>query len=287
MFSSEKIHESVFAIKGEGCDSYLLPGDGDAAMIDAGMSEQNIRAFAEQVCGRTVRGVINTHGHFDHTAGNGFFDNVYATEGVSLDAKTTMGADPRRYPLGYGFTIVRDGDIVEIGGRRLQIIELNCHSPGNIAILDIGERLLFPGDEIDKGQVLLLPGYARGPGQFHTKPAASVETYANTMRKLKKIQGSFDLIFPAHNSAPVGPEWLDRFIGLAEKILNGYKGGADCSGGGYNASMNHFPLPDAGYLRAEWDGASLVYCSRLIWDADYANPQPAPATELHRICAII
>ncbi|MCL2056475.1 MAG: MBL fold metallo-hydrolase [Oscillospiraceae bacterium] len=285
-FTSEKIIANTFVIRGAGCDSYLLAGEKEAVMIDSGMSEHNIREFAEGVCGRAVRCVVNTHSHFDHTAGNGFFDIVYATEGISRSAKNTFGADPKKYPLDYDFTIIQDGDVIGSADRPLKIIELDCHSPGNIAILDIQNRMLFPGDELDTGQVLLLPGYAEKPGQLHSRPASSVETYLRAIQKLVDIEDEFDFIYPAHNGAPIGKEWLSRYYELARRILGGYEGSADCSGRGYDSSMAHFPLKTANYRRGEWDGASLIYCADLIRDSDYQKGQPEPATELHRISRI-
>ena len=284
-FTAEKIRDSIIVIRGMGCDSYLLPGNGEAIMIDSGMSAEDIRAFAGQVCGLPVRRVVNTHSHFDHTGGNGFFDHIYGTEGISRSAKNTMGRDPLLYRLDYEFTIVKDGDVIEAGGRDLEVIELNSHSPGNIALLDLKERALFPGDELDTGQVLLLPGYAEIPGQYHAKPAASVETYLRALHKLKAMESRFDLICPSHNGAPAGIELLDKFIALSEYILNGYEGNRDCSGRGYNDSMGHFPRKEANYRRGELNGVSLVYCADLVRDSDYAHTQVEPATELHRISA--
>ena len=288
-FTAKLVTEGVYVVNGAGCDSYILTGEDEAVMIDSGMSEHNIRAFAEEFLkdlgGLSVRKVINTHSHFDHTAGNGFFDIIYGTEGISKSAKNTFGNDPGKFPLDYNFTIVKNGDVIEIAGRPLEIIELDCHSPGNLAVLDIKGRNLFPGDEIDTGQVLLLPGYAEKPGQFHAKPAASVETYLRAMTKLKNLSERFDRIYPAHNGAPIGLEWLDKFIALAQRILDGYEGSEDCSGRGYNAGMGHFPRKEANYRRGEYDGASLIYCADLIRDEDYKNKQAEPATELHRMAA--
>jgi len=285
VFSSELIMENIYVIHGVGGDSYLLPCGEGAVMIDTGMSPQNLRVYAEQLCGKDVKTVINTHSHFDHTAGNGFFETIYSTEDISRSAKNTMGLDPAEFLLDYSFTIIHDGDIIDLGGRPLKIVELDSHSPGNIAIIDINNRCMFPGDELDSGQVLLLPGYAEKAGQLHAKPAASVETYRNALYKLKAQQGLFDWILPAHNGAPAGIDLLDRFIELAERILDGYEGKMDCSNGGYNASVAHFPLDSANYRRGEWKGVALVYCADLIWDADYAKGQAEPATELHTICS--
>ena len=277
------IAENTYAIRGEGCDAYLLTGDTEGIMIDAGVSSRDIREFAEQVCGKKVRCVVNTHSHFDHTAGNGYFDVIYGTDGISRSAKNTFGGDPSRYKLDYEFTIINDGDIIDVGGRPLQVILLDSHSPGSIALLDINGRALFPGDEIDTGQVLLLPGYAEKPGQMHARPAASVETYLRAMTRLGDMREKYDNIYPAHNGAPVDIAVLDNFIELAKRILDGYEGNLDCSGRGYNDSMGHFPRKEANYRRGEFNGVSLIYCADLIRDADYEKGQTEPATELHRV----
>ncbi len=284
-FTSRLIGRNTYIIQGEGCDSYLLLGDDEALMIDAGESVHNIREYAEKLTDLPVSRVINTHSHFDHTGGNGFFDVIYGTKGISRSAKNTMGCDPKAYKLDYTFTLVEDGEIIKLKGRDLQIIVLDCHAPENIAILDRTNRILFPGDELECGQVLLLPGYAEEPGQIHAKPAASVETYLHAMEKLNSFRSEFDTIFPAHNGSPLDPIYLDWYIELAKMVIKGFEGIEDCSTPSYNESAAHFPLKDANYRRAEYKGASLVYCKDLIFDKDYANADKlAPATRLHLIC---
>lgn len=284
-FRTEKLTNNTWRIFTPGCDCYLLEGDNEAFLIDAGMSPQNIREYAQTLTQKPLSRVINTHSHFDHTAGNGFFDVIYGTAGISRSAKNTMGDDPSRFPLDYTFTLVNDGDIIDLAGRPLRVIELDCHAPGNLAILDETNRMLFPGDELEQGQVLLLPGYAEVMGQTHAKPAASVETYHRAMTKLAAFADSFDTICPSHNGSPIGKEWLFKYIALAEKILNGMEGKTDLSSPSYNSGADHFPRPDANYRRGESDGASLIYCADLITDADYAKADSLnPATNLHIIC---
>lgn len=285
VFQARKVQEGTWLISGTGCDSYLLEGSDEAFMIDSGMDAADIRAFAQTLTPLPVSRVINTHSHFDHTAGNGFFDVVYGTEGIARSAKNTMGANPADYRLDYTFTIVKDGDVIDLAGRPLRVIVLDCHAPGNLAVLDETHRILFPGDEIETGQVLLLPGYAEEPGQIHAKSAATVETYLHAMQKLARFSDRFDTICPAHNGSPIGKEWLSRYITLAQKVLYGMEGKEDCASESYNASANHFPRPDAHYRRAEYDGASLVYCRDLIFDTDYPKaPGLRPATDLHILC---
>ena len=279
MFHSEKIAQGTWKISGEGCDAYLLEGGREAVMIDAGMWSADILEFIADLTDMPVRGVINTHSHFDHTAGNGYFSRVYATEGIARSAKNTMGGAPEDFPLDYSFTIVKDGDIIDLGDRPLEVILLDAHSPGCVAVLDETYRLLYPGDELEKGQVLLLPGYAEEPGQIHARPASTVQTYQRAIRRLNGYRDRFDKLCPAHNGSPIGADYIDRYIELAQKIMDGYEGSTDCSGATYTDKMGHFPRKEANYRRAEWNGASLIYCADRILDTD--GEQVSPATVLH------
>ena len=49
-----------------------------------------------------------------------------------------------------------DGDVLDLGDRCLRVIHLPGHSPGSIALLDIGsDRSLFSGDVVyDSGEIL-------------------------------------------------------------------------------------------------------------------------------------
>ena len=267
VFTHRVIFENTYVIQGWGCDSYLLLGGDEAIMIDAGMSRRNIREYVQSLTELPVTKVINTHSHFDHTGGNGFFDTVYITEYASRSAKNDIGAaNGADFPLDYGFTFIKDGDIIDIGGRPLKIMELDCHSQGNIAILDIKNRLLFTGDEVECGQVLLLPGFGEKPGQLTARPASTVEKYLRTIKKLKALESEFDFIMPSHNGTPIHPSYIDMYIELAQRILDGYEGEEDCSSPTYGPHLSHFPKKEMNYRRGEWKGAALIYCRDRIRD---------------------
>ena len=284
-FTARRITPDTICIGGPGCDCYLLVGDNEALMIDSGMSDQNIRAFAQSLTDKPLRAVINTHSHFDHTAQNGAFNVVYGTPGIARGAKNIMDCPPLDYPLDYEFTFVNDGDVIDLGDRPLRVIVLDCHAPGNLARLDETRRMLFPGDELESGQVLLLPGYAEEIGQIHSKPAASVETYLHAMKKLDSFSDQFDMILPSHNGTPIDKGYLADYIALSEAILRGeIEGSRECSSPSYSKIDLHFPHWRANYRRAELHGASLVYCRDLVFDKDYANADALPpATNLHLV----
>jgi glyoxylase-like metal-dependent hydrolase (beta-lactamase superfamily II) len=285
-FSVRFIGRDTWLIQGEGCDAYLLPGDEEAVMIDAGCSTENIRTFAQTLTDLPVRAVVNTHSHFDHTGGSGWFETVYQTAGVARSAKNTMGAPRALYPLDYAPTLISGGTVLPFAGRPLEVIELNCHSPGDVVLLDLKHATLFTGDELESGQVLLLPGYAERTGQIHASPAAAVETYRNAVRAMRSREAEFDRLCPAHNGSPLPTVYLSWYEALCEAILAGLEGDPDCASPTYRREVLHFPFPEAGYRRARHMGASLVYNARLLRESDRSGGLNFfPATPLHLVSA--
>ena len=59
----------------------LLADDEFAVMIDCGYGAGNIRAYAQTLTDKPVKYVINTHYHFDHTANDAYFDQLYTGTG--------------------------------------------------------------------------------------------------------------------------------------------------------------------------------------------------------------
>ena len=281
-FKHIQLDEKTHRILGRGCDCYLLLASHEAVMIDSGCDAENIQKYASTLTHLPINKVINTHSHFDHTGGNGFFKEIYMTKQQSLSAKNWMDEDPTKLNLNYEIKFIEEG-LFEIEGRNLEIIMCDCHSPGNIAILDRLHRYLFVGDEIDRDQVLLLPGFAEEKGQLHSRPSTCVNEYKKMLQKLKMFESSFDWICTGHNGSPLEKNILDDFIQLCTEILEKHIGSDDLSSPTYSKKDTHFPFDNAHYKRASCQGCSLVYCSDDYYDTS-KNNVIIPATPLHIMC---
>ncbi len=197
---------------------YLLEGKDRALLIDTGWGCGRLREYVERLTDKPVV-VVNTHGHLDHAGGNGWWQQVHMHADAVADI-AHMPPLPERLKLpfpDYEKVLVEDGFSFDLGERRVEVIEISAHGAGSIALLDHSTGMLFAGDEIESGQVLLFDYGTNDPAVLMT----TVEKHLRNMRNLKARQGEFSAICPAHNGAPIACSHLDDFIELDKAILEG------------------------------------------------------------------
>ncbi|MDR1689393.1 MAG: MBL fold metallo-hydrolase [Clostridiales bacterium] len=241
---------------------YLLIGENSAMLIDSGYGEGNIREAVEEITGKPVI-VVNTHGHYDHTGGNGWWQEArMAHEGAEI-ARNAFSpvheqwrkAQPHR---DYRINSIKDGDIFDLGGREIEVIAIPAHHESSLAFLDKKARVLFSGDELEGGQVIL---FARSRNILREE---LLTAHKNNMQKLKSRRNEFDFICPSHNSIMLYPDkYLDDFIQLADGILNGkIPPMPDSAGFGFSPDPAGFNMAFkdlAPFERYEFGEASFVF----------------------------
>jgi glyoxylase-like metal-dependent hydrolase (beta-lactamase superfamily II) len=123
---------------------YLL-GDretGQGVLIDPSYSPD---AFVQRAADQrlTVTHIINTHGHPDHTNGNGRAVELTAAP-VSAFAESSL----IRPDVG-----LIDGQELEVGGLRLQFLHVPGHCPDHLVVYEPSWRILITGDLLFVGKV--------------------------------------------------------------------------------------------------------------------------------------
>ena len=179
---------------------YLLAGAEKALLIDTGMTLKNAREIAEGLTDAPVE-LACTHGDPDHIAGNAAFPRFYMHPAEEPNYRAFGGAGE--------IVPVREGDVLELGGRALEVVELPGHTPGSIALLDRTRRALISGDPIQTGGIFMF-----GPGR-------DLKQYYASLRKIQKRSGEFDEIWPAHGAFPVAPAQIGKLIAGTERVLTG------------------------------------------------------------------
>lgn len=195
--------------------SYVLIGEEKALVIDTAYGVGDLRKFIEEQITTKPVIVANTHGHFDHTGGNAFWEDAYMSEISTQDCKRVMGPEAEKAFLAmphpdYATHVLKEGDVIDLGGRKVEVIEIGAHHDGSLAYLDHSNRCLYTGDELESGQVIIFRGTRK-----------EIEKHLANMKKLQGRKAEFDFICPAHNGTPIVPEYIDDFVKLDEGILDG------------------------------------------------------------------
>lgn len=133
---------------------YLVIGERKALAIDTGTGRAPVLPEMRKHTDLPIELAV-THAHGDHYGASNEFDTVYMHPAdiavlPEMEAYFTglMGVPPvRRETL----RPVRGGDVIDLGGARIRVLELRGHSPGSVAFVDEGHQLVFTGDAIGSG----------------------------------------------------------------------------------------------------------------------------------------
>ena len=178
---------------------FLLCGEKEAVLIDTGVIG-NAREIAEKLTKLPLR-VVNTHADRDHIAGNKAFETFYMHPADFAQYYHQM-------PL-QNAEALWDGEVIDLGGRELEIIHTPGHTCGSVAVLDRKYRFLFSGDPVQTGDI-----YMFGPYR-------NMQAYIKSIERLLKRKDEFDLIFPCHAECPLKNDILEPLKTETEEVLAG------------------------------------------------------------------
>jgi len=194
------INENTWRIEDGGVRCFLLQGNAKALLIDSGMTIPNVKELAESLTDLPIE-LLNTHGDVDHVSGNSCFDRfLMAAE------------EEENYRAGGGqgeIVYVRDGEVIELGDRSLEVILVPGHTPGSIAVLDRKNRILVGGDTIQDSTLYMF------------NPRGSMRVYCESLRKLLGRAGEFDEVYTSHGSFPLKTSIVAELLEGAESIIAG------------------------------------------------------------------
>lgn len=111
---------------------------GVTACVDTPDAEVILREAA--TLGWTVSLILNTHWHPDHAGGNAAIKAATGATVIGPEEVGRLGTPPDR--------IVGEGDVVELGATRFDVLDTGGHTLGHISYLDRADDIAFVGDTL-------------------------------------------------------------------------------------------------------------------------------------------
>lgn len=222
------------------CNIWHVRGTTRDLLVDTGMGIASLEAAVRDLVDKPVI-ALATHTHLDHMGSLHEFDvrAVHRLEAAELDTPTAMSLDSRDWPAdfvrgledaGYalrhelllsalprpGFDprafaapparatwLLDDGDVVDLGSRRFEVLHLPGHSPGSIGLWEASTGTLFSGDAVYDGPLL------------DRLDGSDVAAYVRTMERLRDlpvtvVHGGHDPSFGRDRLVEIARDYIER-----------------------------------------------------------------------------
>jgi glyoxylase-like metal-dependent hydrolase (beta-lactamase superfamily II) len=188
--------------------------------------------LAKQMASKPVLGVICTHMHPDHIGQAGWLcdslrvplymsfreyysaraftslqpgkmswtaEQHYRRAGVGDDYLQSEGANMRGFgsivePLPTAFNCLKEGQVLEIGGRQWLVMTGAGHSPEHVSLYCAEDKLMLSGDQI-------IPRITSNVSVMASEPEANpLQDWFDALRRFRRDIDADTLVMPAHNA---------------------------------------------------------------------------------------
>ncbi len=172
---------------------YILGDSGEGVIIDPGSSEDKIMNAVNE-SGLSIKYIILTHGHLDHILSVDRIREITGAKVLIHKDEAEILSDPMLNCSGVvgmnmdfkeADRLLEDGDIIEFGNCRIEIIHTPGHTPGGIS--------LKTGEGVFTGDTLFYMSVGRtdlGKGNFND--------LVRSIKKRLMVLDDNTVIFPGH-----------------------------------------------------------------------------------------
>jgi hydroxyacylglutathione hydrolase len=183
VFNDNPFDTNCWAVSGDGSD--------EAVVVDPGFEAAAIRVMVDRA-GKRLAAVLATHGHGDHigavpaTCGDDVPLYIHQLDEPALTDQRGWGAG---YPADGSFRpaevrTVRDGDVLEFAGFRIEALHTPGHTPGHVVYRTDG--FVFSGDLVFRGTI--------GRSDFPNSDPRAMEA---SLRRFLELPDELD-VHPGH-----------------------------------------------------------------------------------------
>ena len=230
-----KIADDLYEITETGSiHCYVILGADRALVFDIGYGYEDIHDLIREITNLPIMLAVS-HGDPDHALGSRWFSDVWVhpldcgkmlmndndhikTASINyrvnklpeLKDEFNIEAFIERSFEDTKIHFLTDGDVIDLGGTKLEVIHTPGHSYGHIMLLDSQKGRLFSGDQLTRHNV------------WYFLSADEQAPFAQSVSSMKKLLGRRDEIkeiYPAHNVYPLTVEAITDQIACFEKDL--------------------------------------------------------------------
>lgn len=233
-YSAKQLLENVYCIRNSFVNAILVVGKERALLFDTGFGFVDIKAAVEEITKLPLY-VVNSHGHFDHIGGNRFFTGPVYIHGKDLEL-AHLHSTPEYRAYAYDgvnkfqrilfwlpciprdlsrenyakaentqeYIAIKNGDVFDLGGVTLEVVELPGHTQGSVALYCKEEKLLLTSDAINETVYLFLP------------ESTSLDIYIHSLKYA--LTFDFDVFINGHIGKLYPKSEIYRYLDVAENI---------------------------------------------------------------------
>lgn len=216
--------------------AYLIIGKDKALLFDTGMGLDTISLVVKELTKLPIV-VLNSHTHPDHIGGNNEFSHILAmnTSYTRINAVRGYTHNEVKWEVGpASFCLFRlphkdtadyyikpfkvsrfinSGYMINLGGRKLQVIATPGHTSDAICLYDKQAGYLWCGDSFYEGPILL------------SDDGTDLKAYQKSINKMAKLAAKLTCVLPAHNLPIAKPKLLIEAAKEFNQIASGMKKG--------------------------------------------------------------
>lgn len=233
-FEVYKLSDNTYAIyepnQWQEAISYLLLGSERAMLIDTLQGIGDLKAVTDQLTELPII-VMNTHSHYDHVSSNYQYDTVYglnmpytannakghsnAEIGESITADTIWKNLPDNFSFEFyeskAYEIdkfVADGEIIDLGGREIEVTYIPGHSPDSVILVDKKNRMMITGDTFYPAPIYLY------------SDTSSFQDFFLSAQIMFGYRNDVDFLLPGHNETMQSVDYLNELRAASLAIIN-------------------------------------------------------------------
>lgn len=214
----------------EDVKSYLVEGEDVVAVIDTGTGAGDFPGLVASLSTRPAR-VLQSHSHWDHAGASHHIADVlvHPTEADWLRrgfpaqryiaAFEPPAADPAFLPADFDPSHglpgaeptgwLNHGDMIDLGGRVLEVLHTPGHSAGGVSFLDREARAFLVADLLYLGAMYIF------------FPDSDPVAFRESLRLAAETAPAADIVYPAHGPSPLTPAHVQAIHEAYESIWDG------------------------------------------------------------------